>query len=93
MLYEVITPGNGRAGRDRFVADGIIEHQGLFFGIGEQYRSVFRMHHIDGDETGGDGDLANDPTDPLLLRVTGKYQGVTHTVQAIVTPVSRNNFV
>ena len=49
----------------------------------------FSVTGADGDETGGDGDLTDDPTDPLLLRIVGSYQGATHIVQAVLTPLSR----
>lgn len=39
----------------------------------------------------GDGDLADDPNDPLTLTVTGTVSGATHTVRAVVTPVPANS--
>ncbi len=43
----------------------------------------------DGDgNVDGDGDLADDATDPLTLTVTGEYSGVTHVIHVTVHPTS-----
>ena len=45
----------------------------------------------DGDSIpDGDGDLADDPTDPLTLTVVGKFDGITHTVRAEMSPTFSN---
>jgi hypothetical protein len=36
----------------------------------------------------GDGDLANNNTDPVTLLSTGKFNGATHTAQAVLTPLA-----
>ena len=41
---------------------------------------------IDGAE--GDGDLADDTSDKVTLTVVGTFDGVTHTVRAVVTPAT-----
>ena len=53
---------------------------------------TFTLIGEDGEDTDGDGivegdgDLADDPEDLLTLMVTGNFNGVTHTVRAVVTP-------
>ncbi len=48
----------------------------------------------DGDEVvDGDGDLADDPDDPLTLTVTGKVNGASHVVRAVVTPEGQTGLV
>ena len=44
----------------------------------------FTVTVTDGDESGGDGDLADDGEDPVTITATGNYQGVTHTIRAVV---------
>lgn len=38
------------------------------------------------DATEGDGDLADDESDPLTLTVVGEYEGVTHTLRSVLEP-------
>ncbi len=45
----------------------------------------FTITGVDGDESGGDGDLADDTSDTVLITVTATVDGVTHTVRAVVT--------
>ncbi len=54
---------------------------------------TFDIYGYDGLDTDGDGvvddtdgDLADDPNDPVTLTVVGYYDGVSHTVHAQVTP-------
>lgn len=58
--------------------------QGTFTIVGED--------GLDSDGDGiiddGDKNLADDDSDPLTLTVTGKYGGASHSVRAVVTPVS-----
>ncbi len=50
---------------------------------------IYGYDGIDTDDDGvvddTDGDLADDNTDPLTLTVVGHYNGVSHTVHAVVT--------
>jgi hypothetical protein len=55
--------------------------EGTFTIIGEDGEDT------DGDGTvNGDGDLADDPADPLTITVTGSVNGASHVVRAVVTP-------
>lgn len=35
----------------------------------------------------GDGDLANDDSHPITIAVTGEFEGVTHSLRSVVTPI------
>lgn len=47
---------------------------------------TFTVSIVDGIEGNGDGNLADDATDPVTLSVVGRYGDVTHTVRGAVTP-------
>ncbi|MCK4660672.1 MAG: hypothetical protein KAV82_14215 [Phycisphaerae bacterium] len=58
--------------------------------FGEGTFTIVGEDGVDTDGDGaadGDGDLADDPDDPLTLTVTGKVNGASHVVRAVVTPV------
>lgn len=50
--------------------------------------TIYGYDGVDTDGDGvpdGDGNLADDPSDPITLVAIGSYQGVTHTVRRIVS--------
>lgn len=55
---------------------------GTFTIVGEDGRDTNGDGTIDSTE--GDGDLADDPGDPLTLTATGRFDGASHTVRAVV---------
>ncbi len=59
---------------------------GTFTVYGEDGEDLDGDGSIGTSGTEGDGDLTDDETDVLTLTSVGTYQGVTHTVEAVITP-------
>lgn len=52
------------------------------------FGGTFTVLGEDGDDNGGDGDLADDPADPVRLTARGTFQGVSRTVRATLRPLT-----
>ncbi|MHC4997100.1 MAG: hypothetical protein ACYTGQ_18830, partial [Planctomycetota bacterium] len=49
---------------------------------------TFTLRAADGNELGGDGDLADDTSDQVFLTSVGRFGTATHTVHQVITPTT-----